>query len=129
MLSGARREPPPPADGVRRPHGTRTFTGDTGEVHSVAVSPDGTRLAASGMDGEVRPWDRCSPSHGHRTAKAQVKPDQDASGMPEDPRSPHPVRRTPHAQRRRKTGFPGSERFCLGTMVGRVGLEPTADGL
>ncbi|WP_329042474.1 WD40 repeat domain-containing protein [Streptomyces sp. NBC_01422] len=29
---------------------TQTLTGHTGEVHSVAVSPDGTRLATSNMD-------------------------------------------------------------------------------
>lgn len=49
----------PPTGGVRQPHGTKTLTGDTGEVHPVAVSPDGTWLAASSMDREERPWDRC----------------------------------------------------------------------
>ncbi|WP_331462016.1 WD40 repeat domain-containing protein [Streptomyces sp. KMM 9044] len=29
---------------------TKTLTSHTGEVHSVAVSPDGTRLATSNMD-------------------------------------------------------------------------------
>ncbi|WP_093806471.1 hypothetical protein [Streptomyces sp. Ncost-T6T-1] len=29
----------------------------------------------------------------------------------------------------RETPIPRSERFCLGTSVGRVGLKPTADGL
>lgn len=49
MSSGAQRDPPV---GRRRSTTscTKTLTGHTGEVHSVAVSPDGTRLATSNMD-------------------------------------------------------------------------------
>lgn len=39
------------------------------------------------------------------------------------------VRRTPHAKRTRKMRFRRSERFRRMKLVGRVGLEPTADGL
>ncbi|MEU1482791.1 WD40 repeat domain-containing protein [Streptomyces sp. NPDC005752] len=107
---------------------TKTLTGHTGEVHSVAVSPDGTQLATSNMDWEVRPW---NPSLTLPQTRGQQKTrSQPCETCLERPK-PHVhctyVRRTLHAKRPQKTRFPRSERFCLG-MLGGAGGTRTQKG-
>jgi eukaryotic-like serine/threonine-protein kinase len=48
-----------------RPRLTRTLTGHTENVHSVAFSPDSTLLATGGYDGTVRLWDTTTGQTSH----------------------------------------------------------------
>jgi len=63
-------------------------------------------------------------SHRGVSAKGQLKAMQSSSSMRKDPRSPHPREANTTRQKPPENAFPQVRRFCLGILVGRVGLEP-----